>query len=356
MIKPLTSLRFVFALMVFLSHMSFLVSDNNLAFKELYFRFFYEGYIGVGFFFMLSGFILSYTYKNALLSENVSNKEFYFKRLARIYPLHITTLLISIPIYLIEVGINTPIFTKQYLSNIFLLQSFGTDRSYFFSGNALSWSISNELFFYILFPFIILSFFHYRHFTRILLFVGCVIIILMIPQTKGGVDEHSFFYINPLTRLVDFALGIFLYDVYLFFKNKRIEHYASLLEILSVITIIIFIYFNPEMPQATRYSCYYWLPIFFLIFSFSFQKGIISILLSKNWFVILGEISFSFYMFHQLVIRYYTQLNIDFFEIQNPFFSMLIVFFASLGISYLSYYLIEKPANNFILKKLIRTS
>jgi peptidoglycan/LPS O-acetylase OafA/YrhL len=48
-IKPLASLRFLFALCVFLSH--YAIGEKPI---------FYEGYIGVEFFFILSGFIISY--------------------------------------------------------------------------------------------------------------------------------------------------------------------------------------------------------------------------------------------------------------------------------------------------------
>lgn len=355
MIKPLTSLRFVFALMVFLTHMSFMFSYNYPGFKELYYRFFYEGYIGVGFFFMLSGFILSYTYKKLILQGQVSKAEFFLKRIARIYPLHLITLLISIPIYLIETNIDTPIFTTQNFSNLFLVQSFGTDRSYFFSCNSLSWSISNEMFFYLLFPFILIAFNKYKNISRLVLGVSCISIVCMLPYIKGNIEEHTFFYINPVIRLVDFAIGIYLFDLFLFFKDKKIQQYSTFLELFSVLILAVFIYFNSDVPQAARYSCYYWFPIFFLIFSFSFQSGILSTFLSKKWFVILGEISFSFYMFHQLVIRYFMQLNVDFFKIDNPYISMSIVFIFSLGICYLSYYLIEKPINSFFVNKIKRS-
>ena len=41
-----------------------------------------------------------------------------------------------------------------------------------------------------------------------------------------------------------------------------------------------------------------------LVFIYSFQKGAMSWLLSRNIFVNLGEISFTFYMLHQVVISY----------------------------------------------------
>lgn len=349
MIKPLTSLRFVFAFMVFLTHMSFLISSGGKDYEAFYYRFFYEGYIGVGFFFMLSGFILSYTYKESLLSEQTGKLVFYIKRIARIYPLHLITLLISIPVFLMEVGMDTPVFTKQFFANVFLLQSFGADRSYFFSGNALSWSISNELFFYTLFPFLILAFHYYKWFSRVLLGLACLLILWFLTKIMGGVEEHTFFYINPFTRLVDFTLGIFLFDVYKWLKGKNISAIATTLEVVAVILIALFLYFHDEVSQAARYSSYYWLPVFVLILAFSFQAGKLSSFLSKKWMVVLGEISFSFYMFHQLVIRYYQQLNADFFQITNPWVSITLLLTISLFISYAAYYLIEKPLNNYIV-------
>src|ERR1700739_1236064 len=97
MIKPLTSLRFLFALMVFLSHLQF-VQDKTLA--KVYVDFFKEGRLGVSFFFILSGFILSLTYKQKITAGTVSKKEFWVARFARIYPLHIITFLVSIYISL----------------------------------------------------------------------------------------------------------------------------------------------------------------------------------------------------------------------------------------------------------------
>lgn len=349
MIKPLTSLRFVFAFMVFLTHMSFLISSGGKTYEAFYYRFFYEGYIGVGFFFMLSGFILSYTYKESLLAEQSGKLLFYIKRLARIYPLHLITLLISIPVFLMEESMDTPIFTKQFFANVFLLQSFGPDRSYFFSGNALSWSISNELFFYALFPFLILAFHYYKWFTRVLLFVGCMLVIWLLPQINGGVEQHTFFYINPFTRLIDFALGILLFDIYKWLKGKNIASIATALEIVAVLLMTLFLYFHDEVSQAARYASYYWLPVAALILIFSFQAGKLSALLSQKWMVMLGEISFAFYMFHQLVIRYYQQLNADFFQITDPWVSIGFVLVLALVISYAAYYLIEKPLNSYIV-------
>ena len=65
MIKSLTSLRFVFAFMVFMLHIcnSDIAASFDKPSQWLAVNVFKEGYIGVGFFFMLIGFIMAYSYR-----------------------------------------------------------------------------------------------------------------------------------------------------------------------------------------------------------------------------------------------------------------------------------------------------
>lgn len=88
MIDTLTSLRFIFALMVFGAH-CYVIDDFFDA------HFFKEGFVGVSFFFVLSGFILSYNYREKLLERRISRRTFWVARIARIYPLHWLTLFVA---------------------------------------------------------------------------------------------------------------------------------------------------------------------------------------------------------------------------------------------------------------------
>src|SRR5882724_4066312 len=84
-IHALTGLRFVAALMVFLFH----ASPQH----------FCEGFAGVAFFYVLSGFILTHNYRRNLRNlrwQEVRN--FYACRLARIYPVHVLTFIAIIPL------------------------------------------------------------------------------------------------------------------------------------------------------------------------------------------------------------------------------------------------------------------
>ena len=358
-IKPLTSLRFFFALMVFLRHSEFIFnheqfrSTHNPFFTQLCDRFFSEGFVGVSFFFMLSGFILCLNYKAKLVNNTIGFKEFWVARVARVYPLHLFTLLIAIPVSLNGFFAAKAVWFGKLLLNVFLLQSFVPDNEVYFAFNGAAWSISDEMFFYLLFPFIVMAFFKYGRSFRSALFLLPVLIpigIYFAPKEW----LHHFFYINPLFRIADFLIGILLYHVYEkintgnFFRSKV---KATVSEIAAIGLFALFVAFHNEVEQGYRYSCYYWLPIILVIYVFAQQTGYISTLLSGKVLVLAGEISFSFYLLHQLVFKYIGFINAKLFIIHAEYVLVIIIFIVSLIASYLCYRFIEMPANRFVKDK-----
>jgi len=69
-----------FALMVFGAHCYVLDTSFDA-------HFFKEGFVGVSFFFVLSGFIIAYNYQEKLLTKTTTKRTFWVARIARIYPL-----------------------------------------------------------------------------------------------------------------------------------------------------------------------------------------------------------------------------------------------------------------------------
>jgi len=85
-IHPLTGLRFVAAMMVLVSHYPVPGTPGPLL------RLMQSGYAGVTFFFVLSGFILTYNYADRFCSDARDNLVPYFvSRFARIYPVYLLT-------------------------------------------------------------------------------------------------------------------------------------------------------------------------------------------------------------------------------------------------------------------------
>lgn len=77
MINTLTSLRFIFALMVLGAHCYIIDKFFDI-------HFFKEGFVGVSFFFVLSGFIIAYNYQKKFSENKITKRAFWGARIARI--------------------------------------------------------------------------------------------------------------------------------------------------------------------------------------------------------------------------------------------------------------------------------
>src|SRR5215470_16314732 len=95
-LPALTGIRFYAALIVFLSHLPLVPGADSLAGRRLLFN---AGVVGVSFFFVLSGFILTYNYVDIFRHRLPARdyKKFVWDRLTKIYPVHLAITLLMIP-------------------------------------------------------------------------------------------------------------------------------------------------------------------------------------------------------------------------------------------------------------------
>src|SRR3954469_3132944 len=159
-LPALTSLRFLAALHVLLFH----VQAMGAVFGPAWFRNLSSiGYVGVSFFFVLSGFILVYTYAG----KQVNTGDFWRARFARVYPAYAFALLISMPFFLFavrhfnEIKLPFMAFEAAHVKltaalEILLLQAWVPPAA--LSWNPVGWSLSVEAFFYLLFPLLLLPY------------------------------------------------------------------------------------------------------------------------------------------------------------------------------------------------------
>ncbi|MDU0356368.1 acyltransferase [Paraglaciecola aquimarina] len=150
-ILSLTSIRSFAALFVVWYH----VAVSFTAYDFTFFNLFLNGSLSVDLFFVLSGFILHHVYKDKNIHK--SYRKFVFTRLARIYPLHLVTLLTLLFITLVlddfSDRYNPEYYTGlSFFLNLLLVQNWGFIPP---SWNMVSWSISAEWFMYLLFPFMV---------------------------------------------------------------------------------------------------------------------------------------------------------------------------------------------------------
>jgi peptidoglycan/LPS O-acetylase OafA/YrhL len=105
------------------------------------------GYYAVSFFFVLSGFVLTWS---ARPTDRPTG--FWRRRLVRIYPTHLITFAVAAVLMLI---VADPFSTKAVLGHLFLVQTWVADPVMWKSMNVVSWSLVTEMAFYLCFPLLI---------------------------------------------------------------------------------------------------------------------------------------------------------------------------------------------------------
>lgn len=181
--------------------------------------------------------------------------------------------------------------------------------------------------------------------------------MIFLPQDYS----HQFFYINPLFRIVDFIIGIFLFLLYdrIIKQIKINKNISSVIELSSLILIILFVFVLKRYPDIVLYSIFYWIPLSILLLSFVYSEqilegGFISKLFSNKLFLYLGNISFSIFIIHQLVIRALYLLS-GYFNIQiQNFMGLIIAFLLTIIASVFCYHYIEEPASKKLNKILAK--
>src|SRR4051794_29809514 len=95
-LRALTGLRFVAAMQVLLYHVYAPGSRGAPGWVRALVG---SGYVGVGLFFVLSGFVLAYNYLEPMEAGRVSRREFWLARLARVYPVYLLGLVAGMPVF-----------------------------------------------------------------------------------------------------------------------------------------------------------------------------------------------------------------------------------------------------------------
>ena len=148
-LHSLTGLRFIAAFLVVLCHVGINLLPNVARDQIFVLHVFYGfGSVGVSFFFILSGFVLTWVAR-----ETDTVPQFWRRRFFKIYPNHLVTLLAAV---LLAVTAAQALSTRDTLATMFLVHAWIPDQSLLFNlwSNTPSWSLSCELLFYLAFPFV----------------------------------------------------------------------------------------------------------------------------------------------------------------------------------------------------------
>lgn len=340
-INALTSLRFFAALSVLLFHSgSSWLAGAGIA-PSFVVKFFRNGYLGVSFFFILSGFILAYVYDQKAM--NPRQVAFYARsRFARVYPAFFLSLLFMIPV----VG-DTPF--SQGIWQFLMLQDWmppaiETKYSIAIAGwNMQAWTLSVELFFYILFPSALRLI---RRLSDRLIIVyailACTAIAMLRLPVNIGPENLLYGWMGyvplPILRAPEFLYGMLLGSL---FSRGSIPRSPRILMFLVVVLI-----------GAMGASVSLWIaPLAGILFGGiialtpgSVSTGLISRAMISAPLVLLGEASYGIYIY-QMPVRFFIR---DYLEPIDPFVARLAYVPVLILISLVLLRYFEKPVRNAI--------
>ncbi len=313
-LRALTSFRFFACLAVFLHHcVDFSAAPGRAQHTGLN-RLLWEGWSGVSFFFVLSGFILAYNYADRLTSTSrPALRTFYVSRVARIYPLYLLAFLIAALALAGQWGRAGLAGVGTAVSQVTLTQAFLPIRDPFGSNHLAAlgfdgpaWSLSCEAFFYLSFPFVMLVLVRRR--SAVLAAVAVAawawVLVLALHLPNSALSNWEM-YIFPPIRLAEFVVGVCGGLLFLRHRDtlRGTRDWWTAAEVLALALLAAAVLCSSAAPPLTRFASYY-LPFFgFIILVFAAERGRVSQAMRGSRMVFLGEISFAFYLLHVLVFR-----------------------------------------------------
>lgn len=392
-IHSLTPLRGIAALMVVVYHYQVLIRPLVGVEQSALIN---KWYLMVDFFFILSGFIITHAYSR-YFQEGITwdrFKRFMLARFARLYPLHILSLLFMICLFLFvkdsPIFENLPTFlrltldTDAILSNVLLIQTAGIFPEP--TWNSPSWSISVEWWTYTLFPFLVILFNKNKRWFNI----GAVLFILIayasimfyfqpsqfaerqaymeliseFPNTLDVMVGSSF-----LRCMAGFILGMLVYQAFL--KQVAEKQFSNSWKFFVLLAILFLGWHWDVLPDAI--AALLFAPLILLTI---YNKGILKNILNIPALQKLGDISYSLYMIHFPLIFCYHLLrsflktyhgdsistisgapvtDVSIYSIESVLVSiigLLLFIVVSVGIAYLTHRYFEDPMRLFLKKQL----
>ncbi|WP_290058864.1 acyltransferase family protein [Amycolatopsis solani] len=350
----MTGLRFYAAFVVFLFHTGIMMNpalptgpinpfaDVDVA-KWYGAIFGTGGFVGVSFFFVLSGFVLSWSVK-----PGERARAFIRRRLVKVFPNHLAMWVAAMVLF-------AAAYTswKAWLPNLFLIHPWFPDFSIAMSVDTPSWSLGGELLFYVLFPLIIRPILK-MDVRRLWLWAGIMVAGLfayqlvatfVVPSDGANPNipisplQYWFGYFLPVGRLFEFVLGAVLARIVLAGKWIGIKPAVSVVFMVVGYVASMFVPFQFSLNFATL------IPIAVMVASFANAdlhgtrtrlRGRVAV-----W---LGNVSFGFYLSQGVTIFYLRSLMGNA-VLSTPLAILVLIglFVVTLFVGWLLYRFVETP-------------
>jgi peptidoglycan/LPS O-acetylase OafA/YrhL len=355
----LDALRFLAAFSVLLFHFfsdlkSFIPNiEHNTLYKGIT-LFTSKGLLGVNFFFVLSGFLITYLILFEVKHQHSFNlKHFLIRRTLRIWPLYFIIFCIG---FFLSPLLFSDYDTKHHAVNyLFFLANF--DEIWHGANDSINfltspWSVAVEEQFYLIWGILLLGLSKLKKFNLITLIV--ILLSISFVFRFMNYDDFRIIYYHTLSVMPDILIGALLAHFYL----KKSDWLVKLKSLSKLKIIIIYLIgfslillknkiFTGQLIIIERYVFALFFA-FILLEQFYFKHSFFKLGRLKV-FNHLGKVSYGLYMYHLVVLFALQKLMINLTNEFNINHYIIIITYFTLGIlgtyalSLFSYHVIEKP-------------
>ena len=318
---------------------------------------FYQSYLSVDFFFMLSGFVLAHAYGPSLQKGTLTFSEFVLIRLIRLYPLYFISILGFYVLILVrqgfEMGLLLFLIQHYFFYSLFLLPNFSVQQSMFPANNP-SWS----LFYEICANFVmgLLS----RYLTTLILcfIILCAGLALMtctafhwlgFGSSNGAFDTGTkaiSFYGTYCRVIFSFFLGILLYRLWKI--NCFTIQIPAIIPLILLLLVLIAPPFSVVQPLFDILAVMAIFPLIILLGAQSQTHKKTDVIVT-----LLGRLSYAIYILQDII---YALINYLLTYVSSPYGSLLLTPMALLAVFLIAYLFdrfYDKPLRRLLTQKII---
>jgi peptidoglycan/LPS O-acetylase OafA/YrhL len=293
-LDQLTITRFIAALSVVFFH-----GGRELDIVR-YFPMLTAGPTAVGYFFVLSGFVMALVYYRPGVPFDF--RSYWLARFSRIYPVYILAFALTCLHYL---SLLSKIKPPKVWASLFLYQAWVPD--YALSFNIAAWSLSVEAFFYLLLPLLLLWAMRRSAKEVIWVSLGFWVISQLLHaflMTRLGPESGNFLAYFPLFHLNAFVLGLAGGIWYLTYSSRvNVRQTLNLICLAAALGMVLLLLslreYLPAFPHNISLNAGSLAPLFLIItLTLALDTSRLARSLSHPWLVLLGDASYALYILH----------------------------------------------------------
>jgi peptidoglycan/LPS O-acetylase OafA/YrhL len=352
-LPALTGIRTLLAIFIILFHFT----PPHLG---LLYPFIDNGYVFVGVFFIISGYVLTYNYADR--GKNLVKREFWLARFSRLYPVYLLVLILSLRMLQEEWHARSHFeFWQGVILAPLVLQGWSPSVATFW--NTVAWTLSSEVVLYAAFPWLIRAPWPKKPLNLIFLLIT-IWIIGLIPHSLylllnpdhivGPVDRYTstqlvrFLKYTPLPYVCTFLAGVTLGKLQL--SITLTPRQRSIIAAVSLVLVCLFFYTQVRHTPYLLMHGGLLTPIFAALVLGLSGPHPISAIFSWRPLLLIGESSYCLYLLHfnvfQLIHIYHVpeRLHLLFLD---PWLSYVIL----IALSLVVFHFVETPARKAILRR-----